>query len=81
MDFTTACQDSARANRIPNRKQWRRNGIFGFIAKPVRTPQGTLDMKRWDCGVPGKKDTIWEGGFFKLDVTFPEGEFGLTCPG
>lgn len=34
-------------------------------------------MKRWDCGVPGKKDTIWEGGFFKLDVTFPEGEFGL----
>lgn len=48
--------------------------MFGFIAKPRRSPQGVLEVQRWECGVPGKKDTIWEGGFFKLDVIFPDGE-------
>jgi ubiquitin-conjugating enzyme E2 I len=55
------------------RKQWRRDHPFGFFAKPHRTPQGALDLKRWECGVPGKEKTIWEGGLFKLDVTFPDG--------
>jgi len=25
--------------------------------------------------VPGKKDTLWDGGVFKLDVTFPDGKW------
>ncbi|RDH34181.1 ubiquitin-conjugating enzyme/RWD-like protein [Aspergillus welwitschiae] len=54
------------------RKQWRRDHPFGFYAKPHRTPQGTLDLKRWECGIPGKAQTLWEGGLFKLDVTFPD---------
>jgi ubiquitin-conjugating enzyme E2 I len=32
-----------------------------------------MDLKKWDCGVPGKEKTIWEGGLFKLEVTFPDG--------
>ena len=55
------------------RKQWRRDHPFGFFAKPVRTPQGILDLKKWECGVPGKDKTLWEGGLFKLDVLFPDG--------
>ena len=58
------------------RKQWRRDHPFGFFAKPVRNPQGVLDLKKWECGVPGKDKTLWEGGLFKLDVLFPDGEFG-----
>ncbi|RJE24150.1 ubiquitin-conjugating enzyme [Aspergillus sclerotialis] len=68
-------RSEADETALPNRRQWRRNPIFGFIAKPVRSSQGVLDMKHWDCGIPGKKGTIWENGFFKLDVTFPEGKF------
>ncbi len=34
-----------------------------------------VDLKKWDCGVPGKENTIWAGGLFKLDVTFPDGRF------
>jgi ubiquitin-conjugating enzyme E2 I len=55
------------------RKQWRRDHPFGFYAKPVRTPQGVLDLRKWECGIPGKAKTLWEGGLFKLDVTFPDG--------
>jgi len=25
--------------------------------------------------VPGKEKTLWEGGLFKLEVTFPDGAF------
>lgn len=32
-----------------------------------------MDLKRWECGVPGKDKTMWEGGLFKLEVTFPDG--------
>ena len=62
---------------IQPRKQWRRDHPFGFFAKPVRTPQGVLDLKKWECGIPGKDKTLWEGGLFKLDVLFPDGE--LRC--
>lgn len=33
-----------------------------------------MDLKKWECGVPGKDKTLWEGGLFKLDVLFPDGE-------
>ncbi|KAI9733528.1 MAG: E2 SUMO-conjugating protein ubc9 [Cirrosporium novae-zelandiae] len=63
-------------NRLQEeRKQWRKDHPFGFFAKPVRNPQGVLDLKQWECGVPGKEKTLWEGGLFKLNVSFPEGKF------
>lgn len=39
----------------------------------MRTPTGQLDLKNWECGIPGKEKTIWEGGLFKLQIIFPEG--------
>jgi ubiquitin-protein ligase len=56
------------------RKQWRKDHPFGFYAKPQRnTITGVVDLKKWDCGVPGKENTIWAGGLFKLEVIFPDG--------
>jgi ubiquitin-protein ligase len=55
-------------------KQWRKDHPFGFVAKPARTEKGALDLKRWECAIPGKAKTLWEGGLFKLDVLFPDGE-------
>ena len=31
-------------------------------------------MKKWECGIPGKDNTIWQGGLFKIDMIFPDGE-------
>lgn len=56
------------------RKLWRKDHPFGFFAKPARNPQGLLDLKVWECGIPGKEKTMWEGGMFKLTMTFPDGE-------
>ncbi|PWY93724.1 hypothetical protein BO94DRAFT_554451 [Aspergillus sclerotioniger CBS 115572] len=71
-DNAAYAPSSLTANANYYRKQWRRDHPFGFYAKPHRTPQGTLDLKRWECGIPGKAQTLWEGGLFKLDVTFPD---------
>ncbi|KAF5673318.1 sumo-conjugating enzyme ubc9 [Fusarium heterosporum] len=47
-------------NRLQEeRKQWRRDHPFGFYAKPQRTKEGVLDVKNWECGIPGKDNTIW----------------------
>ena len=62
------------ADRFNCRKQWRRDHPFGFFARPARTPQGILDLKKWECGIPGKEGTLWEGGLFKLDILFPDGK-------
>ncbi|KAI2606230.1 ubiquitin carrier protein [Hypoxylon fragiforme] len=54
------------------RKQWRKDHPFGFWARPVKNAQGVLDLKVWECGIPGKEKTMWEGGLFKLTMTFPD---------
>lgn len=57
-----------------NSKQWRRDHPFGFYARPTRTAAGVLDLKNWECGIPGKDKTIWGGGLFKLTMAFPDGK-------
>ena len=57
-----------------HRKQWRKDHPFGFVAKPMKTAQGALDLKRWECMIPGRDKTIWEGALLKLEVNFPDGE-------
>jgi len=41
----------------------------------MKTPQGALDLKRWECMIPGRDKTIWEGALLKLEVNFPDGEY------
>ena len=58
-----------------HRKAWRKDHPFGFVAKPTKNSQGALDLKRWECMIPGRDKTIWEGALLKLEVQFPDGEF------
>jgi ubiquitin-conjugating enzyme E2 I len=45
----------------------------GFYAKPAKASDGSLDLMRWEAGIPGKAGTSWENGLFKLSLLFPEG--------
>ncbi|EMF08615.1 ubiquitin-conjugating enzyme [Sphaerulina musiva SO2202] len=53
------------------RKQWRKDHPFGFVARPVKNGLA-LDLQEWECAIPGKDKTIWEGGLFKLKMKFPD---------
>jgi len=61
------------------RKAWRRDHPFGFIATPSRGPDGTLNLFNWDCAIPGKQGTIWEGGLYTLRMTFRD-DYPATPP-
>jgi len=66
--MSSLCQN--RLNE--ERKAWRKDHPFGFVARPVKNSQGVLDLKRWECQIPGKKNTIWDGGLFKVEVLFAD---------
>ncbi len=37
-------------NRLKKeRKEWRSDHPFGFVAKPVENPDGTVNMLKWHC--------------------------------
>ena len=56
----------AAARLAEERKAWRKDHPFGFIAKPAKKEDGTMDLYTWECAIPGKKDTLWEGGLYKV---------------
>eukprot|EP00210_Caulerpa_lentillifera_P007536 g7199.t1 len=62
----------ARARLMEERKNWRRDKPFGYLARPERNPDGSVNFARWTCRIPGKPGTEWEGGFFPLTMDFPD---------
>jgi ubiquitin-conjugating enzyme E2 I len=54
------------------RKAWRKDHPFGFVARPTKANDGTLNLMNWECGIPGKKGTAWEGGLYKLRMLFKD---------
>merc|ERR1712137_1117469 len=54
------------------RKAWRKNKPFGFFARPQKNNDGSINMLVWNCGVPGKADTDWEGGLYPVTCHFTE---------
>lgn len=62
----------ARGRLAVERKNWRKDHPFGFVAKPVTKPDGSVDLMHWKCMIPGKSATPWEKGLFPLDLEFSE---------
>ncbi|KAG4067839.1 hypothetical protein HA402_010525 [Bradysia odoriphaga] len=54
------------------RKTWRKDHPYGFVARPVKNLDGTLNLMSWECAIPGKKGTPWEGGLYKLRMIFKD---------
>ena len=51
----------ARGRLQEERKSWRKDHPHGFVAKPNSFPDGTQDILNWECIIPGKDKTSWEG--------------------
>lgn len=63
---------TALARLALERKNWRRSHPFGFAACPTKNEDQTLNLMIWECVIPGRRGTIWEGGRFKLQMVFKE---------
>jgi ubiquitin-conjugating enzyme E2 I len=62
----------ARGRLKEERREWRRDHPPGFFARPTRSEDGSQNLMLWEAGIPGKDNTIWEGGLFKMNFIFPE---------
>jgi ubiquitin-protein ligase len=62
----------ARQRLARERKDWRKSHPAGFFARPIVGKDGTADLFKWKCGIPGPEGSPWEGGLYTLDVTFPD---------
>eukprot|EP00102_Acyrthosiphon_pisum_P007996 XP_003243970.1 PREDICTED: SUMO-conjugating enzyme UBC9-B-like [Acyrthosiphon pisum] len=57
---------------LAERKAWRKNPAFGFVAKPAKNQDGSLNLMVWECYIPGKTGTPWENGSYFLRMTFKD---------
>ncbi|XP_043063403.1 SUMO-conjugating enzyme UBC9-like [Drosophila ficusphila] len=55
------------------RKAWRRDHPSGFEARPTKKSDGTRNLMIWECAIPGKESTPWQGGLYKLRMFFTMG--------
>ncbi|KAH8296161.1 hypothetical protein KR054_002384 [Drosophila jambulina] len=60
-------------------KNWRKDHPAGIKAQPSKNPNGTLNLRQWECSIPGPKSTPWEGGWYKLIISFPN-DFPVAPP-
>uniref|UniRef100_A0A0G4G5Z4 SUMO-conjugating enzyme UBC9 n=1 Tax=Chromera velia CCMP2878 TaxID=1169474 RepID=A0A0G4G5Z4_9ALVE len=56
---------------MQERSDWRKDHPAGFVAK-FRQENGEQNVFAWDCKIPGKSGTPWEGGLYALSMEFPE---------
>lgn len=62
----------ARGRLSEERKAWRKDHPFGFHARPSNNTDGSLNIMKWNCGVPGKENTDWSGGLYNITMEFSE---------
>lgn len=56
---------------MQERSNWRKDHPHGFVARPA-VKDGVMDLLTWECKIPGKKGTKWEGGLFPVTLKFTE---------
>ncbi|XP_066918591.1 SUMO-conjugating enzyme UBC9-A-like [Clytia hemisphaerica] len=52
-------------------KEWEKSHPKDFKANPGQN-NGKINWLQWNCEIPGKLKTPWQGGVYKLCITFTE---------
>jgi ubiquitin-protein ligase len=53
--------------------------LQGFYARPVAEADNSINLMKWNCGIPGVVGTDWEGGVYKVTMEFTD-EVSLMIP-
>ena len=69
----------AQARLSEERKGWRKDHPFGFIARPMKNSDGSFNLMLWEYAIPGKKNTPWDGGLYRGQMIFKD-DYPSTPP-
>eukprot|EP01039_Chlorochromonas_danica_P003489 gene3489-3822_t len=61
------------------RKNWRKDHPPGFYARPQKRDDNSTNLMVWEAGIPGKENTDWAGGVYKIVMEFPD-EYPVKPP-
>ena len=62
----------AAARLRAERKAWRKSHPAGFYARTTKNEDGSRNLFKWECGIPGTAGGLWEGGLYRIIIEFPE---------
>ena len=69
----------ARSRLQSERKAWRKDHPFGFVAKPRTLHDGSQDLFTWDVVVPARDGSVWAPARVPAVVKFSE-DYPSTPP-
>ncbi|XP_055857231.1 SUMO-conjugating enzyme UBC9-like [Episyrphus balteatus] len=55
---------------MDERKKWRLDPPNGYSANPIQNIDGSLNIFKWECEVPGPRKTPCEGKTYKFTIEF-----------
>jgi len=64
-------EDFAQLRLVEERNRWRKDHPPDFVARPAKSFNGEPNLFQWDCLIPGKPGSLWQGGYYKLVLEFP----------
>merc|ERR1711935_574723 len=56
IDTSSNMSGIAQARLSEERKGWRKDHPFGFIARPMKNSDGSFNLMLWEYAIPGKKN-------------------------
>jgi len=62
----------AKGRLAEERKAWRKDHPHAFFARPQTNADNSSNLMVWECGIPGKPHTQWEGAVYPLTMEFTE---------
>lgn len=60
----------AQGRLAAERRNWRKDHPHRFVAKPDTLADGSTNLMRWTCTVPGREGTIWAPGEYTVKLRF-----------
>ena len=64
---------------IEERRDWRKNHPYGFVAKPVKCSDGLINFKIWDCVIPYKQKSEQKQKYYNITIVFTD-DYPLEKP-
>ena len=60
------CIDRLKAER----SDWRKDHPYGYVAKPIKFPNGLTNFMVWECIVPYKPSSDTQEKFYNIKIIF-----------
>ena len=74
-----SCNNLCIDRLMAERKAWRKNHPYGFVAKPVKCANGVIDFHIWNCTIPYTCKSVNKQKSYFIEIVFSD-QYPLEKP-